>query len=215
MKNMRWIFMSAALIAGASVWAGAQSRPYGSWHSWQQQDRDRDRDYGRDRDGDNGRGNSAAYQDGFRQGQWDAQHNNRSRSKNRRWSNDADRRAYEAGYNRGYQSAIGSRGNGGYGNGAYGRGGYGNGQYGNGGYGNSGVNSAGQIGYQDGVNDGANDRQTGHSFRPTEGDNYKNADRGYTSSVGSKDQYKQLYRQGYQQGYQIGYYRNASGGYRR
>ena len=73
------------------------------------------------------------------------------------------------------------------------------------------MQSARQYGYQDGLNDCANDRQTGHSFRPTQDDNFRNADRGYSSSLGNKDQYKQLYRQAYQQGYQQGYNGNRGG----
>lgn len=86
-----------------------------------------------------------------------------------------------------------------------GRGGY----YGRGGYGN-----ARQYGYQDGLNDGRSDRQTGHSFRPTQDSNYKHADRGYSSGLGDKNQYKQTYRQGYEQGYQQGYNSGGSGRWR-
>jgi hypothetical protein len=67
------------------------------------------------------------------------------------------------------------------------------------------MNSARQYGYQDGVNDGRNDRATGHSFRPSQDSNYKHADRGYNSSMGDKNEYKQEYRQSYEQGYQQGY----------
>lgn len=62
------------------------------------------------------------------------------------------------------------------------------------------------FGYEDGLCDGAHDRRTGYSFRPTNSDNYKNADRGFTSTLGSKEQYSQTYRQGYAQGYRRGYY---------
>jgi hypothetical protein len=55
------------------------------------------------------------------------------------------------------------------------------------------------------LNDGRRDRATGHSFRPTEGDNYKHADRGYYSQLGSRDLYKQEYRQAYTRAYQQGY----------
>lgn len=44
----------------------------------------------------------------------------------------------------------------------------------------------------------------GHSFRPTQDDNYKNAP-GYSSNMGYRQQYKDMYRQAYQQGYQSGY----------
>jgi len=46
-----------------------------------------------------------------------------------------------------------------------------------------------------------------HSYRPTQGDNYKHADRGYDSRMGNKDGYKQTYRSGYVNGYQPGYQR--------
>ena len=61
------------------------------------------------------------------------------------------------------------------------------------------------------MNDGQHDRATGHSFRPTHDDNYKNAP-GYSSSMGDRQQYKNTYRQGYEQGYPQGY--NGGGGYR-
>jgi len=48
-------------------------------------------------------------------------------------------------------------------------------------------------------------RDAGHSFRPTEGDNYRHADRGYSSQLGSRDAYKQEYRQAYVRAYQQGY----------
>src|ERR1700694_2344150 len=86
-------------------------------------------------------------------------------------------------------------------------------------YPNRGNNSRGyygnarQYGFQDGLNDGRYDSPGGHSFRPTHDDNYKHADRGYSSSFGDKNQYKQVYRQGYEQGYQQGF--NSGGGRRR
>jgi hypothetical protein len=63
-----------------------------------------------------------------------------------------------------------------------------------------------ENGIRDGRNDGSKDRATGHSFRPTQDDNYKNAP-GYSSNMGDRQQYKDAYRQAYQQGYQQGYNR--------
>ena len=57
--------------------------------------------------------------------------------------------------------------------------------------------------------DGDGDRDD----RPTQDSNYKHADRGYSSSYGNKDYYKQAYRQAYENGYQQGY--NSGGGWRR
>lgn len=67
-------------------------------------------------------------------------------------------------------------------------------------------NNAHQFGYQDGINDGRHDRQDGHNFQPTHGGNYKHANRGYDSHLGSKEQYKDAYRQAYEDGYQRGYH---------
>ena len=64
--------------------------------------------------------------------------------------------------------------------------------------------NAREFGYQDGLNDGRNDRSTGHSFRPTHDSNFKHADRGYYGSM-DKNYYKQLYREAYENGYQRGY----------
>jgi hypothetical protein len=136
----------------------------------------------------------------------------RSNRRNRqyRWNNNdgGDRSAYQAGYDAGYANANsgGYNGNGRYGNGPYN--GRNNGQYGR----NNG-NAASQMGAQDGMNDGRQDRQTGHSNRPTQGDNYRNALRGYNSSFGGENQYKAMYRQAYVPAYQQGY--NNQGGFGR
>jgi hypothetical protein len=200
MRNLRFGILLLAMVAGASVWAAAQGG-------------DRDHDGDRDRDAQS---RSAPYEQGLREGREDARRNRRA-PRTDQWRNNRDRRDYEAGYNRGYEDATrGGAGRGGtYGGGPYGGGAYGGG-YGrpNGGSGgNPGMSNARNIGYQDGLNDGAKDLRTGHSFRPTQGDNYKNADRGFNSQFGDKNQYKQLYRQGYQEGYPIGY--RQSGGGRR
>ena len=60
------------------------------------------------------------------------------------------------------------------------------------------------MGSQDGLNDGRQDRQTGHSNRPTQGDNYKNATRGFAGGAG-QTAYKASYRQAYLPAYQQGY----------
>ncbi len=72
------------------------------------------------------------------------------------------------------------------------------------------LSQAQQIGYQDGLNDGSNDRATGHSFRPTEDSNYRHADRGWNSGTVDRDSYSNAYRQAYMQGYQRGF---GSAGY--
>ena len=70
-----------------------------------------------------------------------------------------------------------------------------------------------QNGYQDGSNDGLQDRQAGHSSRATKHRSYGHGNRGYEASFGSKDQYKASYREAYIQGYEKGY--NSQGSERR
>jgi hypothetical protein len=186
MRLFRTFALGAALLT-SSAWAFSQGYGYP------------DRRY-QDRD------DRQAYRQGLEQGRSDAARHRGFHPGTNRYREADDRRAYMEGYQAGYNS--GGRGdhdrdrdrdrdrdNGGY----YGN----NGSYGNRGYGN--VNQvAQQNGYRDGMNDGRKDRATGHSFRPTQDDNYKNAP-GYSSNMGDRQQYKNIYRQGYQQGYQLGY----------
>ena len=193
MKYLRAMLVGTALMTGASALATAQAVVPVQWGYGQRDNDDRQ-----------------AFREGLRQGQWDAQHNRRFNPNDSRWRERDDRDAYRSGYERGFRQ-TGSYGGGDYGrdrNGNYDRGGYGNGGYDRGGYG---MNAARQNGYQDGLNDGARDRRSGHSNRPTQDGNYKHADRGYNPSFGSRDYYKQAYREGYSNGYQQGY--NNGGGY--
>ena len=176
MKLLQTLVLGAALVT-SSTWAFGQ----GYYRTIQFHDRD----------------DRAAYRQGFDQGREDARRHRRFHPDTYRYREADDRRSYRAGYEAGYRNGGDhDRSNSGYsGNGA----GYGGGR----GYGN--INSiAEQNGYRDGMNDGRKDRATGHSFRPTQDDNYKNAP-GYSSSMGERQQYKDVYRQGYQRGYQIGY----------
>jgi hypothetical protein len=168
-KYMRAILFGAALFGGSSVWGVAQTLV-----PVQYQDRDE----------------RQAFQDGYRQGQWDARHGRRADWDNNRWRDGDDRRAYRDGYQHGYREV---RVDGFREEGYLGR---------DRGYA---LDSPRKFGYQDGYSDGLIDRRTGHSFRPTHDDNYHHADRGYYSGFGSKDYYKQVYREGYAQGYQQGY----------
>ncbi|HWY70537.1 MAG TPA: hypothetical protein VNX88_17860 [Terriglobales bacterium] len=186
MRLFRTLLVSAALLSSSALTFGQD------YHSWGYQDRDDRR----------------IYQRGYEEGRSDAQNRRRFNPDSNRYRESDDRRAYRQGYEAGYNAGR-------HGNAGWGRdhdrdndrnehnGGYGNGGYGNGGYGN-GSSIARQNGYRDGVNDGRKDRATGHSFRPTQGDNYKGAP-GYSSSMGDRQQYKDAYRQSYQQGYQQGY----------
>jgi hypothetical protein len=99
----------------------------------------------------------------------------------------------------------------GYGpNGAYGaQGPYNRGAYG--GYGNYGASELARVAQQSGYIDGQvyarRDMQRGNRFNPTGAKGYKDADHNYSSSLGSKDQFKQIYRQAFIQGYENAYRR--------
>ena len=124
-----------------------------------------------------------AFREGYRQGQWDAGHGRRADWDDNRRREGDDRRAYRDGYMRGYREV-------------------------NAGYRPAGdryADSPRRFGFQDGYNDGALDRRTGHSFRPAHDDNYHHADRGYYPGFGNKNYYKQIYREGYEDGYRQGY----------
>jgi hypothetical protein len=139
-----------------------------------------------------GNANNLMYQQGLNHGQ--ADRTNNQPHQYRLQPNDSDdRRNYEAGYDQGYQTTRDSS------------------RY-----------SAGDIsqyaprsepngsmathnGYQDGSNDGLQDRQAGHSSRATKHRSYGHGNRGYEASFGSKDQYKASYREAYIQGYEKGY----------
>jgi len=196
MKSMKAMLLGAALIVGTTTFAAAQAVVPVQW-GW---------GLGRDND------DRQAFKEGYNQGKSDARHNRRFDPDNNRWRERDDRQAFRSGYERGFRESGGYYGNGRDRDwdhdGDRDRGGYGRG-----GYGGYGLNAARQYGYQDGINDGARDRRTGHSNRPTQDSNYKHADHGYSSSYGDKNYYKQAYRQAYENGYQQGY--NSGGGWRR
>jgi hypothetical protein len=199
MKLFRVLLISVALIAGNSALAYAQGQRPERGH--RDNDGDNDRDKGHDRDDDRNWQNSAAYQDGVKFGRQDAEHHKNNHSQHKRWKSDDDRRAYEAGYNRGYRDASGYRNNGGYNNGGY------NGPYNNGNAGNVNRNPGFNMGFQDGSNDGRADRMAGRPFKY--GPGYNHPDRGYNNSLGDKGTYEQQYRIGYQQAYQQAYGRRG------
>jgi len=198
LRNTAWMFalVIALAVVGTPQHAAAQS-PEGMEHG---------RGHNKDRGQDNDVTRNPNYQRGVAQGQRDSR-SNRTQQYRGTFNNDWDRRAYQAGYDKGFQDGrdqYNSRTNN---SDAYRRGGpYG--QYGQ----NSNGSQAAQMGSQDGLNDGRTDRATGHSNRPTKGDNYKNALRGYNSSFGGETAYKAAYRQAYGPAYQQGY---TGQGYRR
>ena len=208
-RNTAWIFALAIALTVIGtpqplVAQSEQGMEHGRGHNKDGRGHDQDNDFSK----------NPNYQRGFSQGQKDG-FRNRDKHSSARLNNDWDRRAYQAGYDKGFEDGrtqYTSRAN----DGSYRRGGpYGrsgqnsqNGQYGQ--YGTN--NQAAQMGAQDGLNDGRTDRATGHSNRPTQGDNYKNGLRGYNSSFGGENAYKAAYRQAYGPAYQQGY---NNQGYRR
>ena len=224
MRSSKWLMFVLLLMAIGSTSACAATLRNASWTYGND---------GYDRDDDRyNQTNRVAYQDGLRQGRFDADHRLSSRPYESRWRSYDDRRAYSAGYIRAYRDVQdyrdrdrdwdrdhdrdrdhdwdrdhdrdrdhdGDRDRSGNG---YGRGnGYGQGStyY---------RDMAKQTGYQDGLNDGAHDKQSGHSFRPTQMDNYKNANRGFRDDMGDVDSYKLAYREGYSSGYKYGWDTNT------
>ncbi len=142
--------------------------------------------------------NNLMYQQGLNHGQADRT-NNQPHQYRLQPNDSADRRAYEAGYDQGYQNNQNNqntRDSNRYPAGEVGQ--YAPRSEANG-------NLAAQNGFQDGANDGLQDRQAGHSSRATKHHAYKHGNRGYEESFGSKDQYKASYREAYIQGYDKGY----------
>ena len=70
-----------------------------------------------------------------------------------------------------------------------------------------------QVAYNNGLQQGPRrgqiDCSTGHSYRPTHDDRYRDGDGGYSSSMSDKNAYQQSFRQGYMNGY----LRSYGGGY--
>ena len=86
--------------------------------------------------------------------------------------------------------------------------------YPNRGYGNNngyyGTNTvAYDNGYQKGLEKGRNDARDRDSYDPVRYKEYRNADNGYNSRYGSKDQYKLAYRDGFEAGYAQAYQANG------
>ena len=138
------------------------------------------------------------YQDGLREGAEDQRTGHSNRPHEHAAWKDADhnlstvntnpqdyKNRYREGYERGYRDGYGQQG------------------YGPQGYQSSDV--AYDTGYQDGQREGAEDRRTGHSFRPHEHAAWQDADHNLSTVHTDPQEYKNRYRQGYERGYQEGY----------
>jgi len=152
-----------------------------------QQRQDNDQGYSRDN------ANNLMFQQGVSHGQADRA-NNQVHQYRLQPNNADDRRAYESGYDQGYQNNRDANRTLNEQNGEY----------------RPNDNVAARNGFQDGANDGLQDRQAGKSSRATKHKTYEHGNRGYDSTFGDKDQYKASYRQAYIQGYQKGYNRQDS-----
>lgn len=173
-------------------------------------------------------GLNRGYQEGVNQGQWDLQNNRRGRHD--KPAHDTDgydnsmgpkgqyKQGYREGYARGYNDGLNGTNASGYpnqypNNYPYPNGGNHPNQYPNSGQYGYGVDQvAQQNGYQDGVYYGERDRANGNNSNPRDAKGYRDADHGYTDSLGSKSEFQQAYRQAFLQGYQEGYNR-SNGGY--
>ncbi len=64
---------------------------------------------------------------------------------------------------------------------------------------------ASTAGYESGRDLGLTDGRNGERYDPVRHKDYRDAERGYTRSYGSKDAYKTNFRSGFRQGYEDGY----------
>src|SRR5579864_584616 len=126
-------------------------------------------DQSRDQANRNDNANNLMYQQGLDHGQADRT-NNQAHQYRLQPNNADDRRAYESGYDQGYQNDRDAntdyRGQNAHSDARS----------------EPNDNVASQDGFQDGANDGLQDRQGGRSSRATQRHNYKEGNRGYSSS---------------------------------
>ena len=139
--------------------------------------------------------NNRHYQDGLRDGQEDRANHRDHQYRQNFGNDDNDRRAYEAGYNQGYQQNDGGRDRN---DSNWDRDGHGHGHDHD-----SFQNPGARMGFQDGTNDGQSDRTARRKFKYGKG--YRHPDRGYVSSYGDKQAYEQQYREAYEKAYQESY----------
>jgi hypothetical protein len=102
-----------------------------------------------------------------------------------------------------------------YGNDGYGYGGYRT----NDGYSNYGGSfdlrqTALNAGYNNGMEEGREDRQKGDRFDYSDEGDYRNANKDYSSRLGDRGTYQRYFREAFQRGYRDGYQGNTNGYYR-
>jgi hypothetical protein len=126
---------------------------------------------------------NAAFRDGLYVGKLHAAQGNRPHLGSGRWSADLDRRAYIAGYQKGYNQVLQS---------PAGR--------------IFSPRAAELTGYRDGINDGSLDRRSAMPFRLSRTDNYRSAVRAISDVHSDQESSRQAYRRAYANGYQEAYY---------
>jgi len=126
----------------------------------------------------------AAFRDGLFLARLDAEHGRKPHLTSGRWSTDADRRSFVSAYLQAYREM---------------RGGAASEELGP-------SPPAAQRGYRDGITDGLQQRYRFGFFRANATEKYQKADRGYSDSIGDRNEYKQAYREAYCNGYQQAYY---------
>ncbi len=68
------------------------------------------------------------------------------------------------------------------------------------------------VGYREGLDHGQSDARKGRDYAYAHDDEYRDADRKYNRSYGSREEYRRLFRQGYEAGYSEGYRGSHGGG---
>jgi len=182
--NLRSMICAVAITFAVVLFVVPTLAVASQWRESEQQRRGHDKGD----DGDRNLTSNQNYQHGWNQGHADGV-NDRAHQYRSHPDNDNDRRAYEMGYDEGYQSTSN-------------RGGIdrdrdrhdGNGRNQSPGY---------QAGFRDGSTDGRNDRMKNRN--PKYGLGYKHPDRQYNSSFGDKRAYEQQYREAYGLAYQQSY----------
>lgn len=174
------------------------------------------------------------HRDGFEQGSKDGRDRDRYRPeesgrykdatrgyRSEYGNKDAYKQAYRDGFRRGYdqgfrQYTYGQGNDPYYRTDPYGRGNDPYGRPGDYGYGRNDIYQVAQDqGYRDGYQRGSEDARDGDRYNPEGSSQYRNADRGYRSEYGNKEEYRRIYRDAFRRGYDESYRNQGGGGYNR
>jgi hypothetical protein len=127
-----------------------------------------------------------AFRDGLFLGRFDVEHGRKLRLTSGRWSTDADRQLFVTAYLQAYRNTLGGPTS------------------------DEGAGEpAAEKGYRDGIVDGFEQRASSGTFQMNSTENYRQANHGYSESVGELIRYQAAYREAYCNGYQEAYYAKA------